>query len=137
MILPHDGTEPSPAPPFGTAPTVSTATRRFLWIFSIVMVLTAGSAFGIKLVEFLLEFSGNVGRGAARSNVLFAIAPLLTYLIVAAGFACLFLWAYLTGQFRDVERPKFRMLEMQDAFDRAEAGLAASGRSAPDEVEHV
>jgi len=44
------------------------------------------------------------------------------YLIAAAvllglGSWCLFIWAARTGQFRDVEDAKFRMLEIERAAD--------------------
>ncbi len=128
-----------------TPQPLSRATRRFLWIFSIFMVLTAGSAFLIKLVEFLYQFSGaaaHEGQSASAAGVqpgfIFAIAPLLTYLIVAAGFACLFLWAYFSGQFRNVEGPKYRMLQMQHEIDQAET-QAAHHRARPpnQEPNHV
>ena len=37
------------------------------------------------------------------------------------GFLFLLGWAYLSGQFRDVERAKYEMLERFDAQERAEA----------------
>ena len=88
-------------------------TRRFLWIFSVAMLAVTGAAFLFKLIEFAYSFTGD-------QPLRFAILPVLTYLIVAAGFACLFFWAYLTGQFKDVEAPKYRMLEMQDEIDARE-----------------
>jgi cbb3-type cytochrome oxidase maturation protein len=90
--------------------------QRFVWAFSIVMVLTAGSAFLFKLVEFV-SVATSPGPDALASFLI----PVLTYLVVAAGFACLFLWAYASGQFRDLEAAKHRMLEMQAEIDRAEA----------------
>jgi len=93
---------------------ISRGARRFLWVFSIAMLVTAGTAFLFKLIEFAYSFTGD-------QPLRFAILPVITYLIVAAGFACLFFWAYLTGQFKDVEAPKYRMLEMQDEIDAREA----------------
>lgn len=93
---------------------VSRSVRRFLWVFSVVMLVTTGTAFGFKLIEFVYSFTGD-------QPLRFAILPVLTYLIVAAGFACLFFWAYLTGQFKNVEAPKYRMLELQDEIDSREA----------------
>ena len=101
-----------------TLPTPGAASpqvRRFLWIFSVAMVLIAGSAFVFKLIEFYTTATTS-GPEALGSFLI----PVANYLLVAAGFFCLFLWAYVTGQFRDVEAPKFRMLEMQDEIDRAE-----------------
>ncbi len=90
--------------------------RRFLWAFSVAMVLTAGSAFVLKLIEFFATATRS-GSDALASFLI----PVLNYLIVAAGFFCLFLWAYFSGQFRDLEAPKHRMLEMQREIDRKEA----------------
>ncbi len=98
-----------PAPP-------SRGARLFIWIFSVAMVLTAGTAFVFKLIEFI-HTATMKGPSAMGSFLI----PVLNYLIVAAGFALLFLWAYLSGQFRDVEAAKYRMLEMQRAIDRDEA----------------
>ena len=89
--------------------------RRFLWIYSVPMDAVAGSAFLFKLVEFITT-AKTKGPDALGSFLI----PVLNYLLVAAGFFCLFLWAYFTGQFRDLEAPKYRMLEMQDEIDRME-----------------
>ena len=93
---------------------VSRNARRFLWAFSVTMILIAGTAFLFKLIEFAYSFTGD-------QPLRFAILPVITYLIVAAGFACLFFWAYVTGQFKNVEAPKYRMLEMQEEIDAREA----------------
>ena len=87
--------------------------RVFLWLFSIAMTIIAGSAFLFKLIEFFYTATTK-GVQAMHSFLM----PVMTYLVVAAGFACLFLWALLSGQFRDVEGPKYRMLRMQDEIDR-------------------
>ena len=90
-------------------------TRRVLWIFSILMVAIAGSAFLFKLIEFFYT-AVREGPSALGSFLI----PVMNYLLVAGGFMLLFLWAYFSGQFRDVEAPKYRMLEMQEQFDREE-----------------
>jgi cbb3-type cytochrome oxidase maturation protein len=97
-------TEPSPA------------TRRFLWIFSFILVAVSGTAFVFKLIDFFLTATAE-GPDSLGSFLI----PVLNYLLVAGGFFCLFLWAYSTGQFRDLEAAKYRMLEMQHAIDHAEA----------------
>lgn len=108
---------PRPAPPITDGyDEPSPKARRFLWAFSIAMVLTAGSAFVIKVIEFFATAT-SAGSDALASFLI----PLLNYLMVAAGFFCLFLWAYFSGQFRDLEAPKHRMLEMQREIDRKEA----------------
>src|SRR6187551_3366672 len=83
-------------------PVTSRQTRVFLWVFSVVLVLTAGTAFLFKLIEFV--YTAIHGSGALTSFLI----PVMNYLIVAAGFACLFVWAYLRGQFHNVEKAKYR-----------------------------
>ena len=90
----------------------SRAARLFLWIFSIAMIVTAGTAFCMKLIDFYITAT----REGASAMGSFLI-PVMNYLFVAAGFALLFVWAYTRGQFRNVEAPKYRMLEMNRACD--------------------
>ena len=49
----------------------------------------------------------------------------LNYRLVAAGFFCLFLWAWFGGQMRDVESAKYRMLELQRQIDERELERSA------------
>jgi nitrogen fixation-related uncharacterized protein len=100
----------------------SGARRIFLWAFSATMVAVAGTAFVLKLTEFI-HTATTEGSQALGSFLL----PVLNYLLVAAGFACLFLWAYATGQFRDVEAPKYRMLELEREFEERAARGAGRG----------
>ena len=109
------GPRPLPEAPEAYAEP-SPKARRFLWAFSIAMVLTAGTAFVLKLIEFFATATRS-GSDALASFLI----PVLNYLLVAAGFFCLFLWAYFSGQFRDLEGPKHRMLEMQREIDAREA----------------
>ena len=77
------------------------------------MILTAGTAFLFKLIDFYI--TATTEGSAALASFL---VPVLNYLFVAAGFSALFLWAYVRGQFRNVEEPKYRMLEMNAEHDR-------------------
>lgn len=106
-------------PALPAEPTASPRVRVFLWVFSVVLIVTAGSAFIMKLVEFI-HTATTRGSDALASFLI----PVLNYLFVAAGFFCLFLWAYFTGQFRDVERCGRRMLELQDEIDAREGAKA-------------
>ena len=94
---------------------VSPRARVFLWVFSVAMIVTAGGAFIFKFFDFYLTATTQGSQALASF-----IVPVLNYLIVALGFGCLFLWAYFSGQFRDVEGPKYRMLQMQQEIDRRE-----------------
>jgi hypothetical protein len=121
-IEPRDTKKPDPAL---IPKPLSARGNRFVWVFSSIVVFMAGSAFLFKLVDFLYTF----GKPAvitstdpsADVTLPFAIQPVVTYLIVATGYSCLFIWAYMSGQFKDIEAPKYRMIQMQDEVDDAEA----------------
>ncbi len=122
------GTTGTPGTPEKSSPTpevdpltpvpLSLGTRWFLWIFSVIMLLTAGLAFIFKLIEFFSAFLSD-------ESVRFGVVPLLTYLIVAAGYGCLFAWSYLRGHYKDVEAAKYRMLQMQDEIDAMEGSTSS------------
>jgi uncharacterized membrane protein len=100
------------------------STRIFLWVFSVAMVVTAGTAFVFKLVDFFITATSE-GPGALASFLI----PVMNYLLVATGFAFLFVWAYTRGQFRNVEDPKYRMLELNRLVEQHDKNLAAGETS--------
>ncbi|MBL1218213.1 MAG: cbb3-type cytochrome oxidase assembly protein CcoS [Planctomycetes bacterium] len=85
----------------------------WVWAFLITTIALAGIGFIFKFVEFVVSW-------AKSDGVDFALVPIATYLAVAAGYMCLFVWAWRRGMFKDIEAPKYRMLEMQDDFDAKE-----------------
>lgn len=86
---------------------------RWVLLFLVGTIVLAGLGFVVKLVDFSLSWIQSDGLD-------FAIVPVATYLAVAGGYMCLFAWAWRRRMFEDIEGPKYRMLEMQDAFDRGE-----------------
>src|SRR5262245_30480528 len=82
-----------------------------IWLFAIAVLVVGGMGFLYKLTMFARE-----ALGAETAS--FAVVPIAVYVLVALGFFALFLWALLRGQFRDVEGPKYRLLEMEDAYER-------------------
>jgi nitrogen fixation-related uncharacterized protein len=87
--------------------------RSAVHVFFVLAVTAAGCMFCYKLFSFLKTIKKDELAG-------FAFDPILVYGLVAMGFLCLLAWAYLSGQFRDVERPKYEMLEEFDRQERAE-----------------
>lgn len=87
----------------------------WVWVFLIGTIVLAGFGFVYKLTEFIISWVTSDGAD-------FAITPIATYLAVALGYMFLFIWAWKRGMFRDIEGPKYRMLEMQDEFDALEEG---------------
>lgn len=100
--------EPDSVPPAGNA-------RRRSLIVTALMAL-------IVLVPSLWGFSGKFSEFIAlyRGDVdgVFAISPIINYLLASLGFFCLFGWAMLHGMFHDIEGPKVTMLETEDQLDR-------------------
>ena len=83
----------------------------FLWVAMIVGTIAAGVAFVYKIAEFIFTLNSNEVRG-------FADVPVTIYFVVAAGWLCLLVWCFVSGQFTDVERAKVEMLEMEEAYEQ-------------------
>jgi len=97
---------------------VSRGHRWFLLIFAAIFFVPAGAGFGYKLYEFLVV-SGLKPEGRFEDGR-FAIVPLMNYLLVFGGMFCLLIWAIFNGMFKDVEAPKYTMLENERKLDEAE-----------------
>ncbi len=85
--------------------------RVLLWVGMIVGTIAAGAAFVYKIAEFIFTLNSNEVRG-------FADVPVTIYFVVAAGWLCLLVWCFVSGQFSDVERAKMEMLEMEEAYEQ-------------------
>ena len=92
------------------APT--SRSHRFVMLAMALAVLVPSLyGFGTKFLEFIALYRGDV-------DGVFAITPILNYLLASLGFLCLFGWAALGGMFRDVERPKQVMLDNEALLER-------------------
>lgn len=76
--------------------------RGMVWAFAIISALALGTLL-VSIVSLL------------RSGQLtgYAVLTSLSYLAVAVGFLFIITWAFLRGQFRDVEAPKYKVLELE------------------------
>lgn len=93
--------------------------RKLRWtvgILAFVILVPSAIGFTKKLMEFIRTSSQDHEGG-------FAILPLLVYLAVAGGFLCLLVWAVFEGMFRDIERPKYTMLENENRLEEREHAL--------------
>jgi hypothetical protein len=92
----------------------STSTRRSqiitTIIFALVILIPSMYGFANKFREFILLYRGDV-------DGVFAITPIVNYLLASLGFFFLFLWAVAHGMFRDIEKPKYAMLENERKLD--------------------
>ena len=88
--------------------------RIAVFAFATIVVGVAGLGFTYKMTEFAMTMVHDEVSG-------FGAVAITTYLIGMLPIVFVTLWAVLTGRFRDIERPKFRLLELNDEIDRAEA----------------
>ncbi len=79
--------------------------KALLYFVVLFVIIPGGISFFVKVASY---FMVEVEEGMSG----FAL-PFFNYLFVALGFVCLFIWAYLKGHFKDIERPALEMLETE------------------------
>lgn len=86
--------------------------RRSLWrlIATLTILLPCLYGFGNKFVELVHTYQGD-------SDGAFAVTPIVNYLLASSGFLLLLGWAAINGMFRDIEGPKYTMLETERDLD--------------------
>jgi hypothetical protein len=91
----------------------SRSKRRRQWvmlIMAVAILVPSLYGFGNKFLEFVQLYRGDV-------EGVFAISPIVNYLLASLGFLFLFIWAAMHGMFRDIEQPKYTMLENEQRLD--------------------
>lgn len=79
-------------------------------LLAVLILVPSMIGFVNKFIEF---FNVTQESGAG----LFAVAPMLNYILASLGFLCLLIWAAFNGMFHDIERPKFAMLENESLLN--------------------
>ena len=93
----------------------SSRTRTIVTLALAVLILVPSMlGFVAKFVEFVNTYRTETGG-------VFAITPMVNYLLASLGFLCLLAWAATNGMFHDIERPKHTMLEREAALDRSQS----------------
>ena len=82
-------------------------------ILALVILIPSLLGFANKFREFIQIYRGEV-------DGVFAITPIVNYLLASLGFFCLFCWGIAHGMFHDIERPKYTMLETERKLDEEE-----------------
>jgi hypothetical protein len=82
-----------------------------LFVMAIAVMVGAGLAFAYKMAEFAMTIVEDDVSG-------FGAVAVATYLCGMLPLLLLTLWAVLSGRFRDVERPKYRMFELDEEIER-------------------
>jgi len=95
-----------------TAKKASTRRSQIVTTIAFALVILIPSLYGFanKFREFIQIYRGEV-------DGVFAITPIVNYLLASVGFFLLFCWAIAHGMFRDIEKPKYAMLENERRLD--------------------
>jgi hypothetical protein len=80
------------------------------FLFALLILVPSGYGFTRKFLELIALTRGDV-------DGVFAITPVVNYLLASIGFFFLFCWAIFNGMFGDIEGPKRRMLETERMLD--------------------
>jgi hypothetical protein len=83
-------------------------------LLAVAILVPSLWGFGTKFYEFVLLARGDV-------EGVFAVTPVINYLLASLGFLLLFGWAAANGMFHDIEQPKRTMLEIEQQLDASEA----------------
>lgn len=91
-------------------PRMTRAHKITLIVFLVCFLLPSGIGFAEKLFMFYRTITHS-------DDGSFAVVPVLNYFIVFAGMTCLLVWAIANGMFKDIEGPKYTMLENERRLD--------------------
>lgn len=100
----------STTPLRSSSPQTLRKQRRTTLIFALVILIPSFYGFGKKFLELVALTRGDV-------DGVFAISPVVNYLLASLGFFFLFLWAISQGMFHDIEQPKRTFLETERRLD--------------------
>jgi hypothetical protein len=101
--------------PATTTTTVTARTPRGVFIATAILGVLILIPSMLGFINKLFEFA-HIARGNADG--LFALTPIMNYVLASLGFFCLLLWATFQGMFRDIEGPKQVMLDREAQLDR-------------------
>ncbi|QDU62986.1 hypothetical protein Pan216_38600 [Planctomycetes bacterium Pan216] len=79
-------------------------------ILAVVILAPCLYGFSAKFAEF-------VATAQHDELGVFAILPVFNYTLASLGFVMLMIWAMFQGMFRDIEQPKYTMLEQEAMLD--------------------
>lgn len=80
-------------------------------VMTALVMVVAGMAFIFKMADFAMTIVKDDVAG-------FGAVAVATYLTGMLPLLLLTLWAAFSGRFRDIERPKYRMFELEAEIER-------------------
>ncbi|MFQ5706341.1 MAG: cbb3-type cytochrome oxidase assembly protein [bacterium] len=97
---------------------------------SIFVVVIGGVAFLYKITEFAETYL----KDDLKS---FGAISVVSYLVGFFGILFFTLWGVFKGHFRDIERPKYRMLELDEEIERMGNVYREESKSEPSELDEL
>ena len=79
--------------------------------FAVAVFVLAGVGFVYKMTEFTMTIVKDDIEG-------FGAISVSVYLLGIVPMVFINLWAVFTGRFRDIERPKYRLFELDEEIER-------------------
>ena len=99
------------------SPTPKNARRS--WNATRITLIFAAIVLPISMWGFVSKFRELIHTFQSEgSDGVFAVTPMINYLMSSLGFFFLLMWAVMNGMFRDLEAPKETMLERERELDR-------------------
>lgn len=89
----------------------SRLTMIFTIVFALMVLVPSMLGFIAKFIELVAVLEGD-------ADGVFAITPILNYLLASLGFFCMLIWATQRGMFRDIESGKCAMLDQEAELNR-------------------
>lgn len=83
-------------------------------MMAVVILGFCAYGFGSKFIEFLYLV---LSDKESASEGVFAVTPVLNYMLASMGFLCLLGWAATQGMFTNIEQPKHSMLDIDAELD--------------------
>jgi hypothetical protein len=80
------------------------------WLVSAAVLIPTILGFANKLLDLILVAAGD-------EEGIFALTPIINYLLATAGFFCLLVWAIGQGTFHDLNQPSRAMFENEQDLD--------------------
>ncbi len=89
--------------------TEKTVALLVLFIFLFVV----GTIIAVRTVAYL-------EAGMSGSELKGFLVEVIAYVVALTGWLALFIYSYMKGDFKDIEGPKYELLEMEDKVVKAE-----------------
>ncbi|NPA54720.1 MAG: hypothetical protein GXO21_08670 [Aquificae bacterium] len=78
-----------------------------------IFLFVVGTIIAVRTVAYL-------DAGMSGSELKGFLVEVISYVVALTGWLALFIYSYLKGDFKDIEGPKYELLEMEEKVIKAE-----------------